>query len=551
MASKTTVSNYLISPGTNKGKHPATMGTSWSCNMFLDINNENKYLASLPGLKFVSRMHNGYARCRGSYVSGIGLSSQDQQENAFFVFGNAVYRLDYFGNVQRIGSVASGSGRVHFAETGGINPWLLIADGSNLWAYNLLDGGNLRRVTLPERITSEGGQINPSHVAVVGGSVVINDRTSGFLYYSIPYPLNSDTREVFQMHTVDGKAEPMYDPDNPYKVLTKTVDAFEYMFYDSYGVQQYFNAESSSDNVRAIEAVGANLYLFGYKTVEIWQRGSGEDSTWQRQSYTTNASNGLQAPDSIAVCGSNLYYLGSGESYAKGVLMVSGQQYSKISEDWLDDKLLQETGDSAYAFAYAQGSHNFYVLQLQNLQETWVYDTETKEWHQRVSRVLETGEETQWRAKDIIWFKGQFLVPCNDGCIYKHSEDYFREDYGTEIVDGHVASLPMIRHRQGAVLVNDEKPFIFEELTVEANVGTWADYDLQPDLLLEVSKDGGNTWGAVRHAKMGKTGQYSHRIRFFKLGYNRLAVLRLTYSHPTSLELTACSIRVTPTTAVI
>jgi len=549
--SKTTVTSYLISPGTNKGKHPATMGTSLSVNMFLDINNENQYLASLPGLEFVRKVHNGYARCRGSYVSSIGLSSQDQQENAFFVFGNVVYRLDYVGNVQRIGNVAAGSGRVHFAETGGINPWLLIAAGSNLWAYNLLDGGNLRRVTLPERITSEGGQINPSHVAVVGGSVVINDRTSGFLYYSVPYPLNSDTREVFQMHTVDGKSEPVYDPDNPYKVMTKTVDAFEWMFYDSYGVQQYFNAESSADNVRAIEAVGANLYLFGYKTVEIWQRGSGEDSTWQRQSYTTNASNGLQAPDSIAVCGSNLYYLGSGESYAKGVLMVAGQQYSKISEDWLDDKLLQETGDSAYAFAYAQGSHNFYVLQLQNLQETWVYDTETKEWHQRVSRVLETGEETQWRAADIVWFKGQFLVPCNDGCIYKHSEDYYSEDYGTVLVDGHVASLPMIRHRQGAVLVNDEKPFIFDELAVEANVGTWADYDLQPDLLLEVSKDGGNTWGAVRHAKMGKTGQYSHRIRFFKLGYNRLCVLRLTYSHPTSLELTACSQRISATTALI
>ena len=109
----------------------------------------------------------------------------------------------------------------------------------------------------------------------------------------------------------------------------------------------------------------------------------------------------------------------------------------------------------------------------------------------------------------------------------------------------------MIRHRQGAVIVNDEKPFIFNELTVETNVGTWADYTLQPDLLLEVSRDGGNTFGHVRHAKLGKTGQYSHRVRFPVLGYNRLCVLRLTYSHPTSLELTACSQRVTPTTSVI
>lgn len=543
--SKTTVSNYLLSPGTNKGVHPATMGSSWSCNMFLDINAENKYLASVPGLEYQRRISPS-AKCRGAYVSSVGLGTHNQQENAFVVFGPRLYRIDYVGNVSLIGTVGTGASRVTFAESGGINPYLLVADGSNLWAYNLIDGGELRRISLPERVNGEGGQINPSHVAVVGGSVVINDRTSGFLYYSVPYPLNSDERELFQTQVVDGVRQPIYDPDNPYKIMTKKVDAFDCMFYDSYETQQFFNAESSSDNVRAISAIGPNLYLFGYKTIEIWQRGSGEDSTWQRQSYTTNSSNGLQAPNSIAICGSNLYYLGSGESYAKGVLMISGQQYTKISEDWLDNKLLGETGDSAYAFAYAQGNHNFYVLQLQNLQETWVYDTETKEWHQRTSRVFSTGEETRWRVSAMIWFKGQFLAFCNDGCMYKHSDEYWYEDYS-----GQTDRLPMIRHRQGAVLVNDERPFIFNELSIECNVGTWADYTLQPDLLLEVSKDGGNTWGHVRSARMGKTGNYSHRVIFRVLGYNRLCVLKVTYAHPTSLELTACSQRVSATTAVI
>lgn len=542
--SKTTVTNYLVAPGTNKGKHPATMGSAWSCNMFREINTENEYLASVPGLQFMQKILQS-ARCRGAYVSSVGLATQNQQENLFVVFGNVLFRIDWNGEATRLGNVASGSSRVNFAETGGVNPYLLVADGSNLWAYNLIEGGELRRISLPERVNGEGGQINPSHVAVVGGSVVINDRTSGFLYYSIPYPLNNDKREVFQTQTVDGKTEPVYDPNNAYKVLTEEVDAFDWMFLDSYGVQQFFNAESSSDNVRAIAAIGPNLYLFGSKTIEIWQRGSGEDSTWQRQSYTTNASNGLQAPNSIAICGSNLYYLGSGESYAKGVLMVSGQQYKKISEDWLDDKLLGETGDSAFAYAYAQGNHNFYVLQLQNLQETWVYDTMTNEWHQRVSRVYETGVETRWRVSDLVWFKGEFRAFCNDGCMYKFSDEYWYEDYGSG------KRLPMIRHRQGALVVNDEKPFILQELGIECNVGTWSDYTLQPDLLLEVSKDGGNTWGHVRSCKMGRTGDYSHRVRFHNVGYNRLCVLKLTYSHPTSLELTACSQRVSPTTGVI
>lgn len=538
--SVTTCTNYLIEPATNRGKHPATMGSAWSCNMFREINESNNYLTSLPGLKLIKRVHTS-ARCRGAYVSSVGLEVQNQQENAFVCFGNKIYRIDISGNSTMIGQVASGASRVIFAETGGLRPMLLIADGFNLWVYNLLEGGNLQQVTLPQRVTGDGGMIRPTHVCVVGGSVCITDSGSGFVYYSIPYPLNSDKREVFDI--VNGEVQ--YDPNNSLKVLTKQVDALEYMFLDNYGVQQYFNAEVSSDNLQAIAAVGASLYLLGSKTVEIWQRGSGEYETWIRQSYTANASNGLQAPYSVAICGSNLYYLGSGESYAKGIMMVSGQQYKKISPDWLDKKLLGETSDTAFSFAYAEGDHTFYVLQLQNLQETWVFDTETSEWHQRCSRVLESGVETRWRPSALIWFGGKFIAFCNDGAMYEHTDDYWYEDY----VGG--SKLPMIRHRQGAVVVDNNRPFIFNELGIECNVGCWADYSLQPDLLLEVSKDGGNTFGNVRSCKLGRTGNYDHRVRFHSLGYNRLCVLRVTYSHPTSLELTTCSQRITPTNAVL
>lgn len=538
--SKTNVSNYLISPGTNRGRHPATMGSSWSCNFFRERNDGTEYMASVPGLKFIKAI-TAEAKCRGAFVSSVGLSANNQAENAFVCFGNEVFRIDYAGNVELIGKVGAGAPRVTFAETGGLRPMLLIADGFNLWAYNLLDGGVLEQVTLPARVNGDGGMIQPTHVAVVGGSVCINDTGSGFVYYSIPYPLNSATREVFDI--VDGEVQ--YEQSNSLKVRQKKVDALEYMFLDNYGVQQYFNAETSSDNVRAIAAVGASLYLFGYKTIEIWQRGSGEYETWVRQSYTTNASNGIQAPYSVAVCGSNLYYLGSGESYAKGVLSVSGQTYSKISEDWLDEKLLSETSDTAYGFAYAVGSHNFYVLQLSNLRETWVYDMDTNEWHQRVSRQLESGKEIAWRPCAVIWFLGKFMAFCNDGAVYEHSDAYWFEDFRG------LGKLPMTRHRQGAVVVDENRPFIFNELSIECNVGTWADYALQPDLLLEVSKDGGNTFGNVRACKMGRVGDYSHRVRFHSLGYNRLCVLRITYSHPTSLELTSCSQRISSTQVVI
>lgn len=539
MSTVTHVTNYLLG-GTNKGRHPATMGSEWSCNMFQETSDKVTYLASVPGLKFHKAI--GTGRCRGAYVSSIGKGGV--AEDAFVCFGNSVYRIDYAENVEHIGYVASGTGRISFSETGGLRPFLLIADGANLWCYNLLEGGQLEQITLPQRVTGDGGAIQPTHVAVVSGSVVINDagsQGSGFLYYSKPYPLNSETREVFRIEN----GEVQYTDSSRLKVDTMTVPSVTYMFLDDYGAQQFFNAETSSDSVQAIQAIGSHLYLFGVHTVEIWQRGSSEYETWVRTSYTTNASNGIQCPYSIAVCGSTLYYLGSGESFAKGIMKVEGSNYTKISDDWLEAKLLQERADTVYAFSYAVGSHNFYCLFLPTVGECWTYDADTNQWHQRVSRDKVSGVEIMWRPAAMIWFRGKFIAFCNDGNSYLHTEEYWYEDYGME------KSIPMTRHRQGAVLVDNNKPFVFQELAVECNVGTWGTYSLTPAMLLEVSPDGGMTWGNVRSCPLGKAGQYSHRCRFHGLGLNRLCVLRLTYSHPTSLELTTVSQRVVPSGAAI
>lgn len=533
---KTSVSNYLLG-GTNRARHPATMGAEWSCNMYLETSGKNTYLASVPGLQYYKNIGSG--RCRGAYVSSIG--KDGVAEDAFVVFGNVLYRIDYTENVEVLGYVASGTGRVIFSETGGLRPFLLVADGVNLWCYNILEGGSIQRIPLPNRVTGDGGAIKPTHVAVISGSIVVNDSNTGFCYYSIPYPLQKDQREVFLIE----HGEVQYTDDTKLEVAMTEVNSIDYVFFNDYGVQQFFNAQTSSDAIQAIAAVGSSLYLFCTKTVEIWQRGSGEYETWVRTSYTTNASNGIQCPYSIACCGSTLYYLGSGESYAKGIMMVQGNQYTKISDDWLEAKLLQERSDTVYAFAYAVGSHNFYVLQLPTVGETWVYDTDTREWHQRVSRDKISGVEIQWRVAAMLWYRGKFVAFCHDGCGYLHSEDYWYEDYKDE------KSIPMTRHRQGSVLVNDNIPFVFNELAVECNVGTWGDYKLAPKLLLEVSKDGGETFGNVRSCSLGLAGEYSHRVRYHNLGINRLCVLRLTYSHPTSLELTSVSQRITPTGRVI
>ena len=535
MATGKVINNLIGS--SKKSKYPAVMGSELCVNMYYAKNGNNEYMESLPGMKLLTYIG---GRCRGAYVSTIGLAVDHSSEDMFAVIGSVLYRFDVYGTATRIGNVANNGKRVSFAEAGGPRALLLVADGASLYYYDLLEGGTLKQIQLPERITSKGGTITPTHVAVVAGSIVVNDSGSGYVYYSKPYPLNSDKRTMFKV--VNGEVQ--YKQDGV-TVETEEVDSDRHVFDDDYGAQQYFNTESSSDNVNAVYAVGPTLYVYGPKTVEIWQRGSGEFEDWIRTSYTAQSSFGLEAPNSLASSGSIVYFVCSGAQYGKSVMMVSGTTFKKISEDWLDNKLLQESTESAYGFCYSVGEHNFYVLQLNSLGETWVYDTLDGGWHKRTSRSKVSGDEVQWRAGGIAYFHEKFYTFTQDGCFMQFQEDYWKEDYPGGI------SYPMVRHRQTAVFTDGLKPFTFEELAVECNVGTWEDYTLKPMLLREVSKDGGNTFGNVRSASLGRTGEYGHRVRWLNLGYTRLCVIRVTYFPPTDLVLTMCSIRAEATGAMI
>lgn len=530
------VLNFLIG-STKKAKYPAVMGSDLSVNCYYAKNGSQEFMESLPGMRMLSLVG---GRCRGSYVSTIGLAAEHSPEDMFAVFGNTLYRFDAYGNRTEIGRVAAGSSRVSFAETGGPRALLLVADGSSLYYYDLLEGGSLKSIQLPERITARGGNITPSHVAVVAGSIAVNDSGSGYVYYSKPYPLNSDTRKMYRM--VDGKVQYKGDGVTP---IMDDVASDRHVFEDDFGAQKYFNSESSSDNINGLYAVGPTLYVYGPKTVEIWQRGSGEFEEWIRTSYTAQSSFGLEAPFSLASSGSLVYFVASGAQYGKSVMLVSGTQFRKISEDWLDAKLLKESTDSAFGFCYSVGEHNFYVLQLNSIGETWVYDALDGGWHQRISRDAVSGDESQWRASSIAYFRERFYSFTRDGAVCAFQEDYWYEDY----TDG--TRLPMIRHRQSPVFTDGLKPFTFEELSVECNVGTFEDYSNRPDMLLQVSKDGGMTFGNVRPASLGRTGEYGHRVRWLNLGYNRLCVIRITYSHPTDLVFTSCSIRAESTGAML
>ena len=521
-----TVLNFLVG-GTNKGKYPAVCGSELSVNMYKCTNGKTVYMESMPGLKMLAQVG---GKCRGVWVSTRGLKAEGSSEDMFVAMGNRLYRVTPDGTCTPILTLAANGRRVTFAEAGGPRAILLVCDGSALYAY-FLEEGTVHQVATPQSVEGDGHTVRPTFVTVVNGVIVINDEDSGYAYYSVPYPLSADTREVFDLDP-DGGVQ----YEDGVKVKMKTVDAWEYAFLDDYGVQQFLNSESNSDSINGLASIGNALYVFGPKSVEIYTYAGEEYATWSRQYFSATGEFGLEAPNSLCCVGRSVYFVSTGRQFGKCVQRVTGTNFERVSEDWLDDIIGGNTV-SAYGFGYGVNEHSFYVLQVPEVRQCWTFDAATGEWHERRSRNPRTALETRWRVGGVAYFRSRFYAFTEDGMVATFGNDYWWEDYadGTRSV--------VCRHRQGPVFTSDFRPFIMEDLTLECNVGCFGDYAGRPRVLLEISRDGGMTYGNVRSSSFGLTGQYSHRVRFLNMGRNRLCVVRVTFSEPMDFVLTNCSVR--------
>lgn len=524
---------YSFCGGNNETTFPNIEGSSLSVNMFSEANGSGEdvryFMQSCPGIKFIKEL-GSIGKCDGLFVPSTGLKSQSYQQCLFCAYNGSIYRITPRSLTQEIiGTYALGN-RVEFAESGGERAILLWVDGQNIGGYSLKDGKSVS-IKLPKRL-NENAYIQPSHIAVVSGSIVLNDIGSSYVFYTIPYPLNTETRQVFNI--VNGQVQ--YGANN--EILMTPVDSGDYCFLDDYGTRQYFNAASSSDKCIAISSVGALLTLFGPSSIEFWQRGDSESyQTWQRTSYTINKEQGLEAPYSLASVNHQQFCIGTGKANSKCVLMITDTKVEKISPLWLDKILNKSEVSRIIGWTYSLNNHSFYLFSIGD--KCYAYDLTTGEWHIRTSRNFYNGKNKNYMPLYAVWWDNMIVTGCcENGNLFELNPEYFYEDF-----DGQGHKLPLLRVRQTPVITSNYKPFSIYELSLECNIGCKETYGEPGFALLEMSSDGGYTFGNVRRASIGRRGEYNARLKWMNLGRTRQCVLKLTYSEPTDFVISDASIR--------
>lgn len=321
-----------------------------------------------------------------------------------------------------------------------------------------------------------------------------------------------------------------------YFIFTKP-DSGQFFYSDlnSTGIQEDAQtSEGSSDNLVACISDHRDLWMFNEKTAEVYFN-SGGDLLFERVQGAF-IEHGCAAKGSVAKANNTVFWLGRDKDGSGVVYMAKGYQPQKISTHAVD-LAIQGYGDvsDATAYTYQENGHYFYCLNFTEANTTWVFDSTTNLWHERV--YSNEGRFERHRANwHTFAFSTHIVGDYENGKIYKLSSAVYT-DAGDEIV----------RRRVAPHISNGMKYVFYNAFQLDMEPGVGLDGTTQgtdPQVMLQFSDDGGHQWSNEKWVGFGKIGQRKARALWRRLGRSRDRVFRITISDPVKVVLIGAEITI-------
>lgn len=277
------------------------------------------------------------------------------------------------------------------------------------------------------------------------------------------------------------------------------------------------SAEANPDNIVRVMAIQGQAFLFGPETTEAWTNVGALDFPYQRVAGGVIPW-GLAARWSAAKYQNSIAGLFQNSNGDVQVGILNGYAVQPISDPELESVLNKYTVKSdATGLAYMYSGHPFYQLNFPSEGKSWLYEGKSGLWSE-----LQSGTGRH-RAEIAFNFQNRILVlDYNTGDLYRFNPDTYSDNGATiyrELISSHIFS---------------EDRFSIAKLWVdmETGVGLATGQGSAPQIMLQVSKDGGNTFGSEKWASIGAIGKYTTRAEFRRLGMSRDFVFKLRVSDP-------------------
>ena len=285
----------------------------------------------------------------------------------------------------------------------------------------------------------------------------------------------------------------------------------------------FSSADASPDNIITHRVRKRELYLFGDVTTEIWINSGDADFPFVRYN-STPIDVGIVGKRACIATADSLVWVGKTERGAGYVYLMDGHAPRRISTQAVEEALSGSADLSQCSlWTYHIDGSEFVGVNAPGLETTWVYEFATQQWHERGEWI--DGAWRPFRA-DSVTFVGGRHYACGG-----------RNAYIISAADYSVAGVPMVRERTWPHLVAPSfEPVAYRSLELACTTGHGG------TVTLEISNDGGFTFGAPLLRSLGVVGRWMQRVRWQPLGSARDRVFRIRCSDAVPLVIHAAAV---------
>lgn len=348
-----------------------------------------------------------------------------------------------------------------------------------------------------------------------GTQLMIVDGTNGYIW-------NFNTLTFTQITDVDFPGGTTVTFFNGRFVVNKPDSGQFYIsaLYDglAWDALDFATAESDPDNLVRVMSDAGSLCLFGDKTIEFWGDSGAADFPYARIGSSA-IEWGLAARWSLCKYMDGLVFLRKNRLGQVQVAIQSGVSATSISTPEIDYVLSQYSATSdATAFTYMLSGHAMYQINFPTANESWLYDGQSKSW----SKVQYSTSGRHRGEIQVQLLSRNYVTDYENGKLYRFQDGVYTDD-GATIVREFVS-----RHQS----IGDYSTFSTIWLEMEGGVGLQTGQGTNPQLMMQISRDGGHEWGAEIWRDIGAVGKYTARAVFNRCGSARDWLYRFRVTDP-------------------
>lgn len=451
----------------------------------------------------------------------------------FAVAGDTLYEVFAGGSFSAIGAISNDSTPATIVSNGN---QLMIVSGSTVWVSN---GGAPVQPQYPPfsgvvntngTVVSwvSGDQFTP---AMVGGTMTINgtpyvvatflNESNLLLFFSAGVQVAADY-SIGVANGVQGVAGCYLDgyfiilrPNSNQINISGLLDG------TSWDELDFAIRSGGQDRVVTIFADHQELWLMGQKTIEVWYNSGNAGFPFERIQGSF-IDEGIIAAWSVAKGAGAILWLAGDDRGAGWVMAATGYQPRRVSTYAVEYAIgTYGTITDAVAYTYTEKGHTFYVLNFPTANATWVYDIGMDMWHQRMSAATTNAAIPRFHA--TTFGDTHFVGGGLSGKIYKSSIAYLTEEGAA------------VRRRRTAPHLQQEAELLFHrsfQLLMQMGVVPSSGAGSAPNVTLNISSNGGNTFGPDLTVAAGTIGEFTKRAIWRRLGRARDRVYRVSITEP-------------------